>query len=241
MEPVMVKAILGKHYLGASEELYQRILQRVREYIDQSTGIETIVQMQALEGMVRQYGQVTADEILDAAGYKQIYNEALMEMVRKRTNKLRRGELNPSDFTIKGARELLQILFDQGIKLYLASGTDQADVEQEAHTLGYAPLFEGRIYGWGGKGSGSAKKMVIEKILRENQLSGDQLACIGDGPVELRLAKKVGGFAVGVASDEVRRYGLNVSKRTRLIKAGADMVIPDFSQRDIVVELLTRQ
>jgi rfaE bifunctional protein kinase chain/domain len=241
MEPVMVKAILGKRYLGAPEELYQRILRRVREYIDQSTGIETIVQMQALEGMVRQYGQVPANEILDAAGYKRIYNEALMDMVRKRTNKLRRGELSASDFTIKGAREFLQSLFDRGIVLYLASGTDQADVEQEARSLGYAPLFEGRIYGWGGLGSGSAKKMVIERILRENQLAGEQLACIGDGPVELRLAKKVGGCAIGLASDEVRRYGLNVSKRTRLIKAGADMVIPDFSQRDMVIEMLTRQ
>ncbi len=240
MEPVMVKAILGKHYLGASEELYQRVLRRVREYIEQSTGIETIVQMQTLEGMVRQYGQVPAEEILDAAGYKRIYNEALMEMVRKRTNKLRRGELNPSDFTIKGARELLQSLFDQGIKLYLASGTDQTDVEREASALGYAPLFERRIYGWAGKGSGSAKKMVIEKILAENRLSGEELGCIGDGPVELRLAKRAGGLAIGVASDEVRRYGLNVSKRTRLIKAGADIVVPDFSQHAIVLEMLTR-
>ena len=240
MEPVMVKAILGKHYIDAPEELYQRILRRVREYIEQSTGIETIVQMQTLESMVRQYGQVPAEEILDAAGYKQIYNEALMEMVRKRTSKLRRGELNPSDFTVKGAREFLQSLFDQGVTLYLASGTDQGDVEQEALTLGYAPLFEGRVYGWAGKGSVSAKKMVIEKILRENQLSGEELACIGDGPVELRLAKRVGGLAIGVASDEVRRYGLNVSKRTRLVKAGADMVIPDFSQRAMLLELLTR-
>lgn len=240
MEPVMVKAILGKHYLGAPEELYQRIVNRVREYIEQSTGIETIVQMQALEGMVRQYGQVPDTEILDAAGYKRIYNEALMEMVHRRTNKLRRKELSPSDFVIKGAREFLQSLFEQGVKLYLASGTDQSDVEQEAATLGYAPLFEGRIYGWAGKGSGSAKKMVIEKILAENRLSGEELACIGDGPVELRLAKKVGGFAIGVASDEVRRYGLSVSKRTRLIKAGADIVIPDFSQREVVLEMLTR-
>jgi len=241
MEPVMIKAILGKQYLGAPEELYQRIVRRVREYIDQSTGIETIVQMQTLEAMVRQYGLVPPEEILDATGYKGIYNEALMEMVRKRTNKLRRGELDQADFTIKGAREFLQTLFEQGTKLYLASGTDQADVEQEAKALGYAALFEGRIYGWGGKGTGSAKKMVIEQILRENQLSGAELACIGDGPVELRLAKKVGGFALGVASDEVRRYGLNPSKRTRLIKAGADIVVPDFSQREIVAELLTRR
>ncbi len=238
MEPVMVKAILGPHYLEASEELYQRVVRRVREYIDQSTGIETIVQMEALEQMVRQFALVPADQILDPAGYKQIYNQALMEMVQKRTDKLHRGELTAGDYTIKGAAGFLKTLYDRGVKLYLASGTDHADCVREAEFLGYAELFEGRIYGWAGRGSGSAKKMVIEQILRENNLSGSHLACVGDGPVELRLCKKVGGLALGVASDEVRRYGLNASKRARLIKAGADLLIPDFSQQKSLLQYL---
>jgi hypothetical protein len=45
-------------------------------------------------------------------------------------------------------------------------------------------------------------------------------------------------MAVGVASDEIRRYGLNVSKRSRLVKAGADMIVPDYSQSDKILELL---
>jgi len=241
MEPVCVKAILGEHYLDAPEELYQRVVHRVRKYIDQSTGIETIVQMQALEKMVRQFGVVPADQILDPAGYKSIYNQALMDMVHKRTDKLSRGELDPADYTVKGAPEFLKNLYDLGLKLYLASGTDHADVVKEAECLGYARYFEGRIYGWGGQGTGSAKKMVIEKILRENNLSGDQLACIGDGPVELRLCKKVGGLAIGVASDEIRRYGLNLIKRTRLIKAGADIIIADYSQQKLLFQWLFKK
>ncbi len=82
------------------------------------------------------------------------------------------------------------------------------------------------------------KKMVIEKILLDNKLSGEHLGCIGDGPVELRLCKKVGGRAIGIASDEVRRYGLNTVKRTRLIKAGADIILPDYSQRHQLLKLL---
>jgi rfaE bifunctional protein kinase chain/domain len=241
MEPVMVRAILGPHYLDAPEELYQRIIHRVREYIDQSTGIETIVQMRSLADMVRQFGQVPPDQILDAAGYKKIYNDALMEMVRRRTDKLGKKELDTADYTIKGAPEFLKSLHDRGIKLYLASGTDHNDIVHEAKSLGYADLFEGRIYGWGGKGEGSAKKMVIEQILRENNLSGRQLACIGDGPVELRLCKKVGGLAIGIASDEVRRYDLNLTKRTRLIKSGADILIPDYSQRSALIALICAQ
>jgi len=238
MEPVMVRAVLGEHYHDAPEELYHRVVKRVREYIEQSTGIETIVQMRALVRMVRQFRMVDDKDILDATGYKEIYNQALMDMVDKRIDKLSRGELTPAEFTVSGAPKLLKTLYDRGIKLYLASGTDHADLVREAEILGYADYFEGRIYGWAGQGTGSAKKKVIETILRENRLSGQALACIGDGPVELRLCKKACGLAIGVASDEIRRYGLNAIKRTRLIKAGADLLIPDYSQQDKLLELL---
>jgi len=118
------------------------------------------------------------------------------------------------------------------------TGRPIADVVREAEILGYAKYFERRIYGWAGQGTGSAKKMVIEQILRENKLAGSEFACLGDGPVELRLAKKAGGLAVGVPSDEVRRYGLSLVKRSRLIKAGADLLVPDYSQPAVLLKLL---
>jgi hypothetical protein len=46
----------------------------------------------------------------------------------------------------------------------------------------------------------------------------------------MREAKRRGAVAIGVASDEVRRFGLNLEKRRRLIRAGADALVPDFSQ-----------
>lgn len=64
------------------------------------------------------------------------------------------------------------------------------------------------------------------------------LAAFGDGPVEIRESRKHGGLAVGIASDEVRRFGINTSKRRRLIRAGADLVIPDFSQQNALLHLL---
>ena len=76
----------------------------------------------------------------------------------------------------------------------------------------------------------SRKREVIERVFAQKNLAGHELVCFGDGPVELREGKKRGGWAVGIASDEIRRYGLNLAKRERLISAGADMIIPDFSQ-----------
>jgi hypothetical protein len=41
-----------------------------------------------------------------------------------------------------------------------------------------------------------------------------------------------------MATNELRRYELNPQKRTRLIKAGADIIIPDFSQYSKLLTLL---
>jgi phosphoglycolate phosphatase-like HAD superfamily hydrolase len=195
--------------------------------------------MEALVDMVKDFGFVPEEEILDKHGYKRIYNDALMEMVNRRTTKFENGDLNLHDVTIKNSVEFAATLKERGVKLYLASGTDLGDVVEEAKTLGYAGLFEGGIYGAVGDVSKYSKKMVLNDIIRDNKLAGEELAVIGDGPVELRECRKVGGLAIGIASDEIRRYGLNESKRTRLIKAGAHLIIPDFSQYDNLFTFLS--
>ncbi|MBN2271374.1 MAG: HAD family hydrolase [Sedimentisphaerales bacterium] len=238
MAPVMIRAILGEKYQTANETLYHKVRKHVLDYIDKSTGIQTILQMEALVEMVREFGIVAREEILDKSGYKEIYNKALIELVQRRVEKLRRGELDVADYTIKGSLEFLEHLRQRGVKLYLASGTDHEDVITESEALGYAGFFTGGIYGAVGDVARCSKKMVIERIMTENNLQGPELAVFGDGPVEIRECRKRNGLGVGVASDEIRRHGLNPDKRTRLIKAGAHIVIPDFSQHDRLSRLL---
>lgn len=238
MEPMMVRSILGSRYQTADETLYHKVLNRVREYIDTSTGIQTILQMQALVEMVRESGLVPADQVLDEFGYKKTYNDALMDMVTVRIDKFNRGQLDINDYTIKGAVSFLRTLHDKGVQLYLASGTDQEDVLAEARALGYADLFEERIYGAVGDVSKYSKKMVIDKIMNDHNLQGPELAFFGDGPVEIRESRRHEGISVGLATDEIRRHGLNAQKRTRLIKAGAHVIVPDFSQADELLSLL---
>jgi len=238
MAPVMIKAILGDKYKTADETLYHKVRNRVMDYIDKSTGIQTIIQMEALVEMVKEFGVVSPDKILDKFGYKEIYNEALMGLVRQRIQKLERGELDISDFTIKGSLEFLQALRIRRVKLYLASGTDHQDVMAESKALGYVELFGGGIYGALGDVTKYSKKMVIERIMTENNLQGPELAVFGDGPVELRECRKRDGLAIGIASDEIRRHGLNIEKRTRLVKAGAHLIVPDFSQHQRLIKLL---
>jgi rfaE bifunctional protein kinase chain/domain len=239
MCPMMMKAILGDHFLLAEDALFVKIQKRVQEYIDKTTGIQTLVQMHGLRNMVIEFGFVPEDRILEAPVYKNIFNDELLQMVRNREQKLYNGELTPEDYTLKNSAPFLKKLFDTGVKLYLASGTDTEDVISEAKALGYDHLFEGRIYGSSGNVTRDAKKIVLDQVL---DTIGDSASCrvvtFGDGPVEIRETKKRGGITVGVASNEVRRYGLNLHKRTRLIKAGADIIIPDFSQGHKLIELL---
>ncbi|MBN2314693.1 MAG: HAD family hydrolase [Sedimentisphaerales bacterium] len=238
MAPVMMKAILGDQYETADEALYHKVRDHVIDYIDKSTGIQTIVQMEALVEMVKEFGFVPAQKILDKFGYKKIYNEALMEQVSGRIEKFERGELDINDYTVKGSLEFIRALKQRGVKIYLASGTDLQDVEAEANALGYADLFDGGIYGSVGDITKYSKKMVIDKIMTDNHLRGPELAVFGDGPVELRECVKREGIAIGIASDEIRRHGLNIEKRTRLIKAGAHVIVPDFSQYEHLLKFL---
>jgi len=238
MAPVMIKAILGDKYQSADETLYHKVRNRVTDYIDKSTGLQTILQMKALVELVTEFDIVSPDKILDEFGYKEIYNKHLCELVNQRIEKFKRGELDINDYTIKGAPAFLKELRQRGIKLYLASGTDRQDVMAESKALGYAELFDGGIYGALGDVTKYSKKMVIEKIMTENNLQGPQLAVFGDGPVEMRECRKRDGIAIGIASDEIRRHGLNIEKRTRLVKAGAHIIVPDFSQYAKLIKLL---
>ena len=195
--------------------------------------------MKGLVDLVREFGLVPEDEILDEFGYKEIYNNELLKMVRSREARIARGELGLEDFTMKNSVLFLKSLYGAGIKLYLASGTDEADVKNEARILGYDNLFEGGIYGSVGDITKDAKKMVLDRILTN---IGDsrmgQVVTFGDGPVEIRETRKRGGVTVGIASNEVKRHSLNPGKRTRLIKAGADIVVPDFSQIESLLKIL---
>lgn len=239
MAPMMIKAVLGEQFQEADEALYHKVQIRITEFIDKTTGIQTLVQMKELVQIVREFGCVPDEHILDEFGYKEIYNDELLKMVKVREKKILNGELALEDFTLKNAVELLQGLYDAGIKLYLASGTDVEDVKNEARILGYDHLFEGRIYGAVGDVNKEAKKIVLDRILDTigNSVSG-QIVTFGDGPVEIRETRKRGGITVGVASNEVKRHSLNETKRTRLIKAGADLIVPDFSQLPFLLKML---
>jgi rfaE bifunctional protein kinase chain/domain len=238
MEPMMIEAIFGDHYGSVDADTYQRVRAAVGDFIDRTTGIQTLVQMQGLAELVRRSGYVPEAQILDEHGYKATYNDALMKLVGRRRAKLESGQLSREDFMMKNGRELIEALIVAGVQLFIASGTDVGDVAAEAEALGVADYFEGRIYGSVGDVRVEAKKVVIERILREARIDPAGLVTFGDGPVEMRETRGMGGFAVGVCSDERQRHGYNLAKRPRLIRGGANILIPDFSDLGSLLRIL---
>lgn len=241
MEPVMIKAILGDKYNSVDQAGYNEVVKQSREFINKTTGIQTIFQMEGLVKMVDEFGYVPKDEILDKFEYKKIYNDALMEMVNKRLDKLKNGELDSFDFMLKGAFKFLSEVKKRGVTMYLASGTDVQDVINEATLLGYADMFDGGIYGAMRDVTKFSKKMVMEKIINDNDLKGNELAVFGDGPVEIRECRRFQGIATGITSNEIRRYGMDIDKRSRLVKAGSHILISDFSQYQKLIKLLFKE
>ena len=65
-----------------------------------------------------------------------------------------------------------------------------------------------------------------------------KLVAFGDGYVEIEDTKSAGGIAVGVATNEAERQGIDAWKRERLISSGADIIMPDFRQYQILLEYL---
>ena len=208
---------------GESEESRRALLDND---IMRLNGKQTIYQMMQLADRIRERGGKPQQPLW----YKKEYLRRLDERIESRRQGLRSGARKPDDFLVFGSRNLLDDLQARRLTLYLASGTDEPFVKTEAELLDVARYFGPRIYGALDDYKSFSKKMVIDRILRENKIPGEQLLAFGDGYVEIENTKEVGGLAVAVASDEANNGSGNMDpwKRNRLLGVGADVVIPDF-------------
>lgn len=199
-------------------------------------GKQTIYQMIQFAERVKERGGKAEEPLW----YKREYLRRLDEKIRHRLEGIARGTLRRDDFLVFGTRPLIEKLRSRGLRLYLASGTDEPFVKQESELLDLARYFGEHIYGAKDDYQTFSKKMVIERILRENRIAGEQLLAFGDGYVEIENTKEVGGLAVAVASDEAHNGSgrMDEWKRRRLMGVGADVCIPDYRDAEALLGIL---
>ncbi len=232
MVPMMVDVLAET----GTDETRDELSTIAREFVDRLTGKQTIYQMIELAEQVEKRG----GKPLAPLDYKHRYLDLLWEQIEHRVKGLKSGEIDPEQMRVPGSLEILQNLRERGVKCYLASGTDEPYVVDEAEALGVAEYFEG-IYGALDDYENFSKAMVIEMIIDEHDLHGPELVGFGDGYVEIQNVADVGGIAVGVATDEERREGIDGWKRNRLIVAGAQVIIPDFREHQRLLGWLMKE
>ena len=230
MVPMMVET-LGECNTGETEA---RLSQIVVDFVDRLTGKQTIYQMIQLSEEVRKRGGAPPDPVAN----KHRYHERLNGHIKGRIHGLRSNVVAAEDLMVPKSLDLLRNLQRRGLTLYLASGTDEVYVKEEAALLGLTPFFEDRVYGAQDQYQDFSKERVIRDLIVSQGIAGEELLGFGDGYVEIENVKSAGGTAVGVASDEARRRGVNAWKRERLIQAGADLIIPDFRSQELLVDYL---
>jgi len=222
---------------GGREKPVQELSDFAREFIFINTGKQTIYQCIQLADEIKKLGGSPQNPMT----YKDEYSRRLLERIQHRLDGLKSGALDPRDHVVPGSFELLDGLKDRGVEMYLASGTDEEYVLMESALLGVDKYFGKHIYGAQSDYKNFSKKIVIDRLIKDNNLHGSKLLGFGDGYVEIENVKSVGGFTCGVASDEANRCGIDEWKRNRLLCSHADIIVPDYTHVNELLEYIFKE
>jgi phosphoglycolate phosphatase len=223
-QQVMVDMMVEELALAAGGESRAALAQQAEEWVVTLNGKPTIHQMTRLAEEVRRRGGSPQDPLLYCAQYQ----DQLLDVVNHRMKLVERGEKQPLEQGVAGVADMLAALAQRGITLVLASGTEYEYVSRELHALGLQHYFGKHVYAPFGHDKQFSKAGVIARLMAELGVAGREIVGFGDGIVETAEVKRVGGCAVGVASDEHHAPTVDVEKRRRLIDAGADLIVPHF-------------
>jgi phosphoglycolate phosphatase len=219
MRALMLDALMATPTCESAEELDRF----VTDFIYQTSGQQTIYQMIRLAEQVQKRGGTPETP----QTYKQVFATRVLDCVNGRVAAIRAGKSTLEEWRVPGAVALLQALCARGVTCHIASGTDEAFVKDEAALLNLTPYFA-EIFGAHADYENHSKKVVIRNLVARHALRAGELVTFGDGAPEMTDTKAVGGIAIGVASNEATRNGIDPRKRAVLLQAGADLIIPDY-------------
>ena len=150
-----------------------------------------------------------------------------------RDKNLQKAKENPEKFRVKGSIEFLKMLKDNGVKNYFVTGAvveKGMGMHQEVEALGYKigknELVEGIIGStWTEK---MPKDMVMQRLLKELGVKGENVLVIGDGRAEIQAGVQMGAFVVS-------RLPENADFQRELHrKLGTDIIIKDFCDKEFL-------
>ena len=233
----IMAVLYAEHLPPVADETDSARRKFARDELMTLNGEPSIHQMVHLADLVRQRGGSAET----AEKYHDEFQRRLGDAVRARLERVRCEPPGTDSLLVRGIRELFETLRERGIALTLATGSVLHEVRHETELLDVARYF-GAMHGPRSLDDRDfSKRKVIAGLLRERGVYGPTLLAFGDGPVEIRETKAVGGIAIAVASDEDNHGSgrMDEAKREMLLAAGADGVIADFHlARQIIAALI---
>ena len=195
MVPMMIE-ILAELKTGETEDELRAVIE---DFVWRLTGQETVYQMMELANQVKLRGGAPLDPLV----YKQQYLEAPVARDRRPPRSApQRQVLRRTRTSCPARAPCSKSCSARGLRLYLASGTDEIYMKEEADLLDVSRYFDGGVYGALDDFAKFSKRILIQRILQSPDIQGDQLIGFGDGYVEIEEVKQVGGVGVGLATDE---------------------------------------
>src|SRR5260370_25481614 len=176
MIPMMVEILMDLK-TGEREEDLRAV---VEEFVGRLTGKQTMYQMIALAEEIEKRGGTP----LDPLEYKNQYLALLNDRIRDTISELRAGRCSPEKYLVPGVRALLEALHERGLKMYLASGTDQIYMREEARLLDVDRYFDGAVFGALDGYKGFSRKTLGQRVITSAEWKADQFFVFGDGSVE---------------------------------------------------------
>ncbi len=234
--PAMMSAVFERHLPHRADESAADRRALMDGIIFGLNGQPTIVQMQRFAQLRHERGAPR----IEAEEFRREFQDSLDTAIADRLEAVRSGVAEPDAYVVFGARALLERLHGEGKTLVILSSTIEHRVREEAEALDLARYFGPRIHGSHADPTGFSKRAVFERLLRKEGIRGEQLLAFGDGPVEIRESKQLGGVAVAICSDEEENGSgvMDAYKRQQLLEAGADAALPDFREANLLVDHL---
>jgi len=216
-----------------SAELRDHLFGTMYDY----NGRPTPVYMAAMaEQIAERSGSADPDEMLAE------FLAALDVVAQKRVEKIRTGQCPPDDYVVFGGRAFIEHLTARGLRTIILSGNPYDQVNREAALLDLDRYCDSHIYGHIDAANFS-KQTVIERLMTEQNFTGENLIAIGDGAAEIQAAKNLGALPLAICSDETENGSGKVDshKRATLLPAGAAAVIADYREPEALLNTLLGQ
>ncbi|MCX6627449.1 MAG: HAD family hydrolase [Candidatus Solibacter sp.] len=227
----MMLEVLTALDTGESEDDLRRVIE---PFIWRLAGKDTLNQMIALAEQVALRGGTPPD----SRTYKQQFHTRLFAVFGLRLEELRDCRSALDQYLAPGTRALLGDPREHRMRRYLASGTDDAHLKEEAALLDITRNFDGGVHGALPDPDAFSQRMLMEHILRLPVMRPHHLIGFGDGPVGIEELKRAGGVAAGLATDEPECCHTSPWKRRNLIEVGANCTIPNYLCRPVLLPML---